>query len=176
VKNLINDQIYQVRMEDPGAAFNKGQVVAGSLLPWDGDWYWSGRQSVYDDLPAETIREIKQTFFHRMPAIAYRYCKQQAQAAGETIDRQRREFVEYHGDDLAIYPDGRSMAADMQNLYRLHNEAICGKPGHPARRMLLRSKPLLRMSWTDGVPSCFSYDIRGNSWQRKNSPETRREH
>jgi hypothetical protein len=129
VKNLINDQLYRVRMEDPGTAFNKGQIVAGSLLPWNGAWYWSGGQSVYDDLPAETIREIKQTFFHKMPAIAYRYCKQQAQAAREMVDRHHREFVEYHGDDLAIYPDGLSMAADMQNLYRLHNEAmLAGMP------------------------------------------------
>lgn len=124
VKNLINDQLYRVRMENPGASFNRGQIVAGSLLPWDGAWYWSGQQSVYDDLPAETIQEIKQTFFEKMPTVAYRYCKQRAKAARETVDRHYREFVEYHGDDLAIYPDGLSMAADMQKLYRLYNEAI----------------------------------------------------
>jgi hypothetical protein len=124
VKNLINDQFYQVRMEDPGATFKKGQVVAGSLLPWNGDWYWSGRQSVYDDLPSEAIQEIQQTFLGKMPTIAYRYCNRQAEAARETVDRHHREFVEYHGDDLAIYPDGLSMAADMQRLYRLHNEAM----------------------------------------------------
>ena len=32
--------------------------------------------------------------------------------------------MEYHGDDLVIYPDGLSMATDMQKLYRLHNEAM----------------------------------------------------
>jgi hypothetical protein len=124
VKNLINDQLYRVRMENPGASFNMGQIVAGSLLPWDGAWYWSGQQSVYDDLPAETIQEIKQTFFEKMPTVAYRYCKQRVKAARETVNRHYREFIEYHGNDLAIYPDGLSMAADMQKLYRLYNEAI----------------------------------------------------
>jgi hypothetical protein len=133
VKNLINDQLYRVRMEDPGATFQKGQIVAGSLLPWDGAWYWSGKQSVFDDLPAEAIQEIQQTFLGKMPTVAYRYCKQQAQAATETIDRHHREFVEYHGDDLAIYPDGLSMAADMQKLHRLHNEAIPAKMPAEAR-------------------------------------------
>jgi hypothetical protein len=111
-------------VENPGDSFNRGQIVAGSLLPWDGAWYWSGQQSVYDDLPADTIQEIKQTFFEKMPTVAYRYCKQRAQAAREMVDRHYREFIEYHGDDLAIYPDGLSMAADMQKLYRLYNEAI----------------------------------------------------
>ena len=59
-----------------------------------------------------------------MSTIAYRYCKQRARKARETVDRHYREFVEYHGDDLVIYPDGLSMAADTQNLYRLHNEAM----------------------------------------------------
>jgi hypothetical protein len=124
VKNLINDQPYRVRMENPGATFKMGQTIAGSLLPWDGVWYWSGEQSVYDHLPAEAIQEIKQTFFEKMPSIAYRYCKQRTKAAREVVDRHYRRFVEYHGDDLVIYPDGLSMAADMQKLYRLHNEAL----------------------------------------------------
>jgi hypothetical protein len=123
VKNLINDQLYQVRMENPGAAFKMGQFVAGSLVPWDEDWYWSGEQSAYDDLPAKAIQEIKQTFFGKMPAVAYRYCKQQVEVAREAVERHYRGFVEYHGSDLAVYPDGLSMAAGMQKLYRLYNEA-----------------------------------------------------
>jgi hypothetical protein len=123
VQNLINDQPYTIRMEDPQALFKAGQVVVGSLVPWQGEWYWSGQQSIYNELPPETVKEVKQTFFQKMSAIAYRYCKPQAEAARETVDRHYQEFVKYHGDELAIYPDGLSMAASMQKFYRLQNEA-----------------------------------------------------
>ena len=72
----------------------------------------------------ETLQEVKQTFLQKTPTIAYRYCKQQAKAAREAVDRHHQEFLKYHDDDLVIYPDGLSMAADIQKLYRLHNEAI----------------------------------------------------
>lgn len=107
--------------------FRAGQVVFGGLVPWEGDWYWSGEQKLYQDLPVKVIQEIKQTFVQKMPAIAYRYCRQEAERARESVDRLYQEFVKYHGDDLVIYPDGQSLAADMQKLYRQYNEALAGE-------------------------------------------------
>ncbi len=127
VKNLINDQPYRIRIDNPGASFRVGQVVFGGLTPWEGNWYWSGEQKLYQDLPAKTIQEIKQTFVQKMPTIAYRYCHKETERARETVALLYREFVEYHGDNLAVYPDGQAMAADMQKLYRQHNEALSGE-------------------------------------------------
>jgi hypothetical protein len=124
VKNLINDQPYHIRMDEPGSPFKVGQVVFGSLVPWQGEWYWSGEQQLYQDVSVKVIQEIKQTFVQKMPTIAYRYCRQEAARARESVGRLYREFVAYHGDDLVVYPDGRSMAADIQELYRRHNEAL----------------------------------------------------
>ena len=31
--------------------------------------------------------------------------------------------MDYHGNDMVVYADGRSMAADMRNQYFLHNES-----------------------------------------------------
>ena len=45
------------------------------------------------------------------------------------MDRLYQEFVEYHGDDLVVYPNGLAMAADMQELYRQHNQALGGEVG-----------------------------------------------
>jgi hypothetical protein len=129
VKNLINDQAYRIRVDDPGSSFKAGQVVFGSLVPWEGEWYWSGGQQLYQDVPVKVIQEIKQTFIQKMPTIAYRYCRPEAERARESVDRLYREFVEYHGDDLIIYPDGQSMVADLQELYRRHNEALAGEAG-----------------------------------------------
>jgi hypothetical protein len=124
VKNLINDQLYGIRMDNPGSTFRKGQIVFGSLVPWDGDWYWSGGQRAFEAVPADALQEIKQTFHQKMPAIAYRYCPQKAEAAREAVDRHYQSFVKYYGGDLAVYPDGPAMAADMEKQYRVHNEAM----------------------------------------------------
>jgi hypothetical protein len=62
-----------------------------------------------------------------MPSIAYRYCHHEAARSRESVDRLYREFVKYHGDDLVVYPDGPSMAADIQELYRRHNEVLAGE-------------------------------------------------
>lgn len=143
VKNLINDQSYRIRMDHPGSSFKAGQIVFGSLVPWESDWYWSGEQKLYQDLPVKVIQEIQQTFVQKMPTIAYRYCRQEAERARQNVDRLYREFVEYHGDDLVIYPDSQSMAADMQELYRRHNEALAGEtvPEELAKRNLTSLSP-----------------------------------
>ena len=127
VKNLINDQSYRIRMDHPGSSFRAGQIVFGSLVPWEGDWYWSGEQKLYQDVSENAIQEIKQTFVQKMPGVAYRFCRQEAERARQSVDHLYREFVKYHGDDLVVYPDGRSMAADMQELTRRHNEALTNK-------------------------------------------------
>jgi hypothetical protein len=124
VKNLINDQSYRIRMDHPGSSFRAGQVAFGSLVLWEGDWYWSGEQKLYQDVSVSVIQEIKQTFVQKMPGVAYRYCRQEAERARQSVDHLYQEFVKYHGNDLVVYPDGRSMAAEMQELYRQHNEAL----------------------------------------------------
>jgi hypothetical protein len=143
VKNLINDQPYHIRMDEPGSPFKVGQVVFGSLVPWESEWYWSGEQQFYQDVPVKVIQEIKQTFVQKMPTIAYRYCHQEAARARESVGRLYREFVAYHGDDLVVYPDGRSMAADIQELYRQHNEALTSEAaaGVRAKRNLSSLSP-----------------------------------
>lgn len=130
-------------MDEPGSPFRAGQLVFGSLVPWEGEWYWSGEQQLYQDVPAKVIQEIKQTFVQKMPTIAYRYCRPEAERARESVDRLYREFVAYHGDDLVIYSDGQAMAADLQELYRRHNEALTSEAaaGVRAKRNLSSLSP-----------------------------------
>jgi hypothetical protein len=48
--------------------------VFGSLVPWEGEWYWSGMQYSYDDVTDEALQQLKQDFVQRLPHIVYRYC------------------------------------------------------------------------------------------------------
>ena len=119
VMNIINDKPYTIRVGEESMQFKLHQIVFGSLVPWDGEWYWSGTQYAWNDMADEDIQQLKEDFLREASSIAYRYCRQLAEEARERIRAHYTEFVEYHGDDLAIYPDGHSMAADKQKEYRL---------------------------------------------------------
>ena len=123
VVNLINDRPYQVKVGDQITQFKPKMYLKGSLVPWDGVWYWSGEQSGYPNLSQENLRQIKQTFATRMSSIAYRYCDNLAQEAREMAKAQYDEFLKYHGSDLVLYPDGLAFAEDYDKQIRAWNES-----------------------------------------------------
>ncbi|MDP8240238.1 MAG: DUF3843 family protein [Candidatus Hatepunaea meridiana] len=118
VKNLISDDVYTVGIPPEVPPFKLHIVVLGSLVPWDGIWYWSGVQYTIGKVSKTQIQELKTMFLRKASNFAYRYCNDLAQKARSSIENQYEEFVKYHGDNLAIYPDGLSMAADQQQLYK----------------------------------------------------------
>jgi hypothetical protein len=122
VLNIINDKQYTVRVGDFSSQFDKNHLYYGGLIPWNGEWYWSGEQKRYDNVSDEDLPKLKNTFFSTPQTIVYRYCKDLADKARESVKEHYRIFVDYHGKDMAVYPDGRSMAVDMRNQYCFHNE------------------------------------------------------
>jgi hypothetical protein len=121
--NTINDKPYHVRFLKDTNKFEVGWVVLGSLVPWNGEWYWSGKQSILKDVGDNSLQELKKTFLRKRPQIAYRYCSELEEKAKQMVNLQYDEFVKYHGNDLAIYPNGLSMAADWQKEIRLQWES-----------------------------------------------------
>jgi hypothetical protein len=123
VLNIINDKPYIVRVGDFSSQFDKNHLYFGGLVPWNGEWYWSGEQKRYDSVSDEDLPQLKNTFFSTPQTIVYRYRKDLADKARESVKEQYRIFVDYHGKDMAVYPDGRSMAVDMRKQYCFHNES-----------------------------------------------------
>jgi hypothetical protein len=123
VVNIINDKPYTVRISPHKNPFEDGKIVFGSLVPWSGEWYWSGTQYTLDNVTEEALQELKDTFRRKSPEIAYRYCNALAEKAKQSNDLQYKEFIKYHGNDLVIYPNGLSMAADHQKELRLQWES-----------------------------------------------------
>ena len=135
--NLINDRPYLISVGNGNISFMVNQIVFGSLVPWNGEWYWSGKQWAYDNLTDEDIRQLKNTFLRTTSRVAYRYCDQLAEKAKERVKVQYHDFVKYHGDDLVVYPDGLSMAADTQKQYRLFYES---QPEEEVERVIQKHK------------------------------------
>jgi len=111
VMNTINDKPYMVRVREPATQFKVGQIVLGSLVPWNAEWYWSGEQSTFMNMTDDILQELKDSFLKQVPQIAYRYCDQPSEKAKKMANFHYDEFVKYHGDDLVIYPNGLSMSA-----------------------------------------------------------------
>ena len=124
LKNLVTAELYPVRMDGNAGQFSAGQTVFGSLLPWNGEWYWSGEQRLIGVITEAQQQEFTEALRHKAAALIYRYDKQALAEAQATIERLEQTFLHYHGDDLVIYPDGVSMAGDQQRMYRLHNESL----------------------------------------------------
>jgi hypothetical protein len=124
LKNLVNEQPYLVRVEMPRARlpFQIGNMVFGGLVPWRGEWYWSGTQQRWPEVPGD-FPNIKREFFHRSALITYRYCPDRAAKARTYSAEQHDAFVRFHGTDLAVFPDGLTMAAAEQRRTRHYNQS-----------------------------------------------------
>jgi len=137
---------YTVRMDMPHCPFQPGLVVFGSLTPWRGEWYWSGEQQTFKDPPEGKDAWFRQQMLERHPGIAYRYCPAEAAQARAANRKQHDQFVAYCGGDLAVYPDGLTLAAaeqkrletlwraaDQEHVRRLMREHGLERPRPPMR-------------------------------------------
>jgi hypothetical protein len=121
-------------------------VVWGSLTPWRGEWYWSGAQRPYENVPEHEEATLRREMLERHPGIAYHYCPTEAAQARASNRKHHDEFVAHCGGDLAVYPDGLTLAAAEQK--RLETLWRAADPEHVRRIMrergLERPRPPMR--------------------------------
>ena len=51
------------------------------------------------------------------------YCDELLNNAKKSVKDHYKHFIEYHGDNLAVYPDGNSMAVDFMKQHNLYNQS-----------------------------------------------------
>lgn len=116
--NIVNDRPYRIRIDMEKCPFAAGQIVIGSLVPWRGEWYWSGSQRMWQKSNAAALAALKRDYFEKLSTITYRYCPDLAQKARDAVSEDHCDFVAYYGDDLVVFPDGLSLAAAEQKRMR----------------------------------------------------------
>ena len=124
--NLINDKPYTARVGEPNP-FNEQEIILGSVVPWRGEWYWSGQQKRAPKASEEEIQHLKDEFIKTTRGIVYRYDEQSLEKAKEFLKEQYNHFVEYHGNDLVVYTDGQSMADDCEKQIKIYIEKKLNK-------------------------------------------------
>lgn len=122
-QNIICDKPYLIRVGQESRLFKVGDIYIGSLVSWNDEWYWSGQQFDLGPLPKEELKNIRQEFLIRSSQIAYRYCDNLLVKAQKSLKQQYLNFVNFHGDDLSVFPDGYSMAASVQKEHRIQYES-----------------------------------------------------
>jgi hypothetical protein len=118
VINVVNDRPYCIRLEMEKCPFAAGQIIIGSLVPWRGEWYWSGGQRIWQKAETALLGALKKEYLEKLSVLAYRYCADLAQKARDAVGQYHRQFVTHHNDDLAIFSDGLSLAAAVQKRMR----------------------------------------------------------
>lgn len=113
-RNIVNGEAYTIRMNVADCPFKTGMVVSGALAPWRSEWYWSGEQRIFKDLPESEDVRLRKQMLESASTIAYRYCLAEAEQAREVTRKLHENFVEHHGGDLAVFPDGMAVAAAQQ--------------------------------------------------------------
>jgi hypothetical protein len=120
--NLLNERPYTVKVEEEAKRFTTGSLVYGSVVPWDGVWYWSGVQQLFGSIPDDKIPRLCKEFSLKAPHIVYRYNEPLAAKAREFIGKHSQQFLTYYGKELVQYPDSRSMAVDARKFMRYQME------------------------------------------------------
>lgn len=118
VLNVINDQPYTIRINMDKHPFKPGQLIFGSLVPWRGEWYWSGEQQLWGDASELDVDDLKQTMRRENSKIVCRYSKEYEAQVRRHASDFHETMMAFYGKDLVLYPDGLSMAADWQKELR----------------------------------------------------------
>ncbi|PYI80589.1 MAG: hypothetical protein DME26_21310 [Verrucomicrobia bacterium] len=134
-RNIVNGQPYTIRMNVADCPFTPGMVVYGALTPWRDEWYWSGAQETFEDMPESQEANIRKEMLETASVLAYRYCPDEAEKARELIRELHAKFIAHYGGDLVSFPDGLALAAAEQK--RMESE-WAAKPEHAARIMTER--------------------------------------
>ena len=165
VINVVNDRPYCIRLEMEKCPFAAGQTVIGSLVLWRGEWYWSGSQRMWQKAETALLAALKKEYVEKLNALAYRYRADLAQKARDIVREHHRQFVAHHGDDLAVFSDGLSLAAAAQKRMRsLFDERAEGIVADVMKRHGLRNPwprlqfPNAFLKHRDGIGAFFNPD------------------
>jgi len=132
-RNLVNGQPYTIRMNMAACPFTLGMVVYGAVTPWRGEWYWSGAQKIFKNMPEQAEANIRKQMLEHSSSIAYRYCPAEAAKALEFARENHAKYVAHYGGDFVVFPDGLTLAAAEQK--RMAAEWRASDPDAAARVM-----------------------------------------
>ena len=132
--NLITDESYQIREKEPTSSpkgiFSPNSTIYGGLVPWCGEWYWSGAQHDFTPLSkkdiAAAIRQLKQN-----TQMVARYWKERDETVRQRAEEIYQHAVEFYGDNLVEFPSGRAWKRSEIKRLEAHAKSVGQKGKFP---------------------------------------------
>jgi hypothetical protein len=118
VRNVVSNRDYRVRMNVEKNPFSKDALAVGSLVPWRGEWLWSGTQEVLGTPTDEMIKTIRESFVRVGPALFYRLCPDKEERARRFSQDNRNAMVRHFGGPLAVFPDKTAFEEGMEQAHK----------------------------------------------------------
>lgn len=174
VENVVNEQSYTVRAALAFNAFTEGELVFSALLPWRGQWYWSGEQRVYKN-KSHLRAEIKTSTLEKSPQLAYRYCPDLAQKALEVVGEHGEHFRQFFGSDMVAFSNGAALKEakikQIRDMWRAAGKA----GGDPEFRLEARLSDTnngvaLFYNPEDGEEIAFNFNLLRAAMQKGSAP------
>ena len=118
--NLINDTSYRIRegtSSNPRTHhFRPNMIIHGGLVPWRGEWYWSGTQYDLTQYRANEIAEIVKRFKQNTQIVA-RYWKERDEAVRQIAEEHYQDSQKFYKNNFVMFPNGRAWErAETQRL------------------------------------------------------------
>ena len=129
--NLVTDTPYRIREGAPSHPrpkhFRPNMTVYGNLVPWRGEWYWSGTQQDLTPYPAKGIAEVLRNLKQNTQFVA-RYWKEREEKVRQVAEEHYRQALASYGNDLTVLPNGRAWEQAQIKWLTAHAKA-CGHKG-----------------------------------------------
>ncbi|HPA24431.1 MAG TPA: DUF3843 family protein [Candidatus Cloacimonas sp.] len=116
--NIINNLDYDIMTYETSDLFKTDEIYFGGLVKWREKWAWSGAQYACGKMEKHKEPEFIKLFKSQSAKVIYRYDKNYLQKATESLAEMYKDFVAYFKSDLVVFPDGLTMAAELQKKDR----------------------------------------------------------
>lgn len=114
VLNLFNHVEYRVSATDASKYFRKTMIIHGWIIPWDGQWYWSGQQRTYKDFTDDELNEFVTSYISGNPAIEYQFDDAKLEKAKESLVSIYNDSLDFFKNDLECFANGSEMAVRLK--------------------------------------------------------------
>lgn len=113
LKNLFNEAYYRVEIKETDPMIEAGTMVRGSLVPWDGVWYWTDEPEIYHDPTRDDFEEIKTALIVEQPELIYLYDPEQLKRDRAVVEAHYDAFVDCFYTDFHYFSDGEHLVKEM---------------------------------------------------------------
>ncbi|GHT43491.1 hypothetical protein FACS189443_7120 [Planctomycetales bacterium] len=125
--NMISNTPYRIRHASPAkpatSPMKTNQIIFGSLVPWNGEWYWSGEQNNLTSLPPQQLNETIKRYKQNTKVVS-RYCKDVEESARKVFAEEYQRMIDHYKKDFVVFPNNRKWEQEEIRRYTRYAASV----------------------------------------------------